>query len=166
MELSDPDYRVAWSTFETKYEFRTWRHGAPGIREPADSVTFDLCPVFDHEGPTFAAAEEAINAETLRAFVSALPDEPLIVLDWQHPAYRFRPRTVRAQSQPDVAHPGVPERRLLRVLHPGLLRRHVRPSLGTVAVRHGCAARGNLGASLRTWLPVLREGGLPLASSG
>lgn len=30
----------------------------------------------------------------------------------------------------------------------------------------GAPLVGTLGVSLRTWLPVLREGGLPLASSG
>ena len=38
-----------------------------------------------------AAAYDAINAEALRAFIWALPEAPMIVLDWQHPAYRFTP---------------------------------------------------------------------------
>lgn len=44
------------------------------------------------DGPERGAAYDAINAEALRAFVWSMPEaSELVVLDWQHPCYRFNP---------------------------------------------------------------------------
>jgi len=86
------EYDALWSRFSEHFGFRAGVDPAawPAIREPTPSMTFDLGIVPD--GPQRGAAYDAINAEALRAFVWAMPDRrELVVLDWQHPAYRFRP---------------------------------------------------------------------------
>jgi hypothetical protein len=87
-------YETYWAPFDAQFEFRpgvdpgTW----PAIREPSPSVTIDLSPVFAHEGARFAAGAEAVNALGLYAFTCVVgTDEELVVLDWQHPCYRFSP---------------------------------------------------------------------------
>jgi uncharacterized protein DUF2716 len=89
--VPDADYDRYWSRFYETFDFHpgtkpeTW----PAIREPTPSTTFDISMP---DGPRFASAQDAINAEALRAFVWALPtDTEMIVLNWQHPAYYFRP---------------------------------------------------------------------------
>lgn len=87
-------YETFWEPFDARFGFRpgvdpsTW----PAIREPSPSVTIDLSPIFDQEGPGFAAEAEAVNSLGLYAFTCVTrPDEELVVLDWQHPCYRFSP---------------------------------------------------------------------------
>lgn len=92
-ELGDAEHTSAWDAFSARHSFRpgvrTREH--PGIAEPANSLTLDLGPVFAQPGPRFAAAEEAINAEALRAFDDVFGATELLALDWQHPGYTFRP---------------------------------------------------------------------------
>ena len=54
--------------------------GLPGPRPP---------PIFSREGPWFAAAEAAINASALRAFVWLADDDEMVT--GQHPATATRP---------------------------------------------------------------------------
>lgn len=91
-ELPFDEYDDLWARFESLYGFRasTTADGWPAIKEPAPSITFDLTVITD--GPQRGAAFDSINAEALRCFVCELPDvDELVVLDWQHPAHRFRP---------------------------------------------------------------------------
>lgn len=165
-QLAQPDDRVAWETFETHYAFRasTSPDGWPGIREPAASVTFDLSPIFDAEGPRFAAAQAAINADALRAFVAALPDETLTALDWQHPAYHFSADRFALNPNPAWIVPVFPN---------GDYHAFFSQDFSTGTFGHpweqslcviGDRLVDTLGASLRTWLPVLREGGAAASS--
>ncbi|RNL61408.1 DUF2716 domain-containing protein [Nocardioides marmoriginsengisoli] len=160
VELSDSEYRWAWSNFETRFEFRagmspdTW----PAIREPEHSATFDLAPVFDREGPTFAAGESSINAEALRAFVTALPGQTLLALDWQHPAYRFAPEDLSYSPNPTWAIPVFPNGDYYAFFtddfSSGVFGHPWERSLCVI----GQPLLETLGASLETWLPVLRRG--------
>jgi hypothetical protein len=98
-------YETYWSPFDARFGFRpgvdpsTW----PAIREPSPSVTIDLSSIFEHDGPRFAAGARAVDALGLYALtcVTEVGDE-LLVLDWQHPCYRFSPHR---QSLNDGAWP-------------------------------------------------------------
>lgn len=80
-----------WEAFTSKFGFRpgidesTW----PAISEPAPSMTFDLTASASIDG-TWASRFDAVNAEALRSFVSEFAVDPtFVVLDWNHPGYRF-----------------------------------------------------------------------------
>lgn len=94
-----PDYERYWTPFDAAFSFAPsyaddpTNVTHPGITEPPGSVTFSLAPIA-HTGSTarFWAGVHALNAEVLRAFVNVLPEsERLVVLDWQHQGYWFRP---------------------------------------------------------------------------
>lgn len=83
-----------WDRFDERYRFRpgvdpaTW----PAIAEPAGSVTFDLAPVFARDARGFDADADALNRLVLDALMETFDDgAALVVLDWQHPSYRWRP---------------------------------------------------------------------------
>ncbi len=96
------DYDVAWAPFDQRFAFSANFHERehPAIRLSDDCLVLDLGDVFANDGPRFAAAETAINASGLRAFVWLAGDEELTALDWQHPAYRYSPAL---QSLTDAA---------------------------------------------------------------
>lgn len=159
-QLTDREYDVLWKNFETRYTFRagTSESSWPAIREPEASVTFDLAPIFDQEGPRFAAGADAVNAEALRAFVAAFPDQSLVVLDWQHPAYRFRPDLWALSSDPEWNIPVFPNGDYYAFFNEdftcGTFGHPWEQSLCVI----GAPLIETLGASLETWLPVLRRG--------
>jgi len=159
-QLTNRECDLLWRDFETRYTFRagTTSTSWPAIREPMESVTFDLAPLFDNEGPTFAAGADAINAEALRAFVSVFHDEDLFALDWQHPAYRFRPDRWALSSDPEWNIPVFPNGDYYAFFNDdftsGTFGHPWEQSLCVI----GEPLIESLGASLATWLPVLRRG--------
>lgn len=159
-ELGRGEYDEFWASFNARYGFRagvsseTW----PGIKEPAPSVTFDLRVIED--GPRRGAAYDAINAEALRAFVWGLPDEELVVLDWQHPGYyRFRPANQALTWRADWRVPVFPDGDYFAFLThdftEGTFGHPWEQTLCVIGERLGAT----LGRSLETWLPVLRRDG-------
>lgn len=130
----------------------------PAISEPTPSLTFDLSVVGD--GPQRAAAYDAINAEALRAFVWALPNQDLIVLYWQHPCYRFSPSNQALTWRPEWRIPVYPDGDyyafLTDDLSEGTFGHPWEQTLCLIGARL-CTA---LGASLQTWLPLKRRDGL------
>jgi hypothetical protein len=88
-----PEDERYWSLFDQRFSFTPGfeQPAPPGITEPVESVTFSLAPIYGSES-RFLAGTAALNAEVLRAFVEVFPeDERVLVLDWQHPSYWFRP---------------------------------------------------------------------------
>lgn len=86
------NYENFWGPFDARFNFRpnVWQH--PGIIEPTPSVTVDLAPIFASKPAEFAAAEGAVNALALLAMTRVFaPTERLLVLDWQHQSWWFRP---------------------------------------------------------------------------
>ena len=156
------DYDAPWAAFESRFGFRpsTIADGWPAIREPLASVTFDLSDISD--GSERGAAYDCINAEALRAFVCALPNSPeLVVLDWQHQAYRFRPAVQAMTWQAEWAVPVYPD---------GDYYAFFTEDFGEGTFAHpweqtlcvvGDRLMASLGRTLATWLPVKRRGGDP-----
>ena len=154
------EYQRLWSAFDARFAFRagTTAEAWPAIREPTPSITFDLGQL--HDGPQRGAAYDAINAEALRAFVFALPDvESLLVLDWQHPAYRFKPATQALSWRPEWPIPVYPDGDYYAFLTPDLAEGTFgHPWERTLCV-FGDRLLDALGATLLTWLPVKRRDG-------
>ncbi len=86
--------------FDARFEFSPSMDPSawPAIREPSPSVTIDLSRIFDHEGPRFAAGAQAVDSFGLYAFTCVTEvDEEFVVLDWQHPCYRFSPHSPKPE---------------------------------------------------------------------
>ncbi|BEP14402.1 DUF2716 domain-containing protein [Acidothermaceae bacterium B102] len=158
--VDDAGYRTAWDAFDGRFGFRasTRPDGWPAIREPIPSVTFDLSAIPD--GAMRGAAYDAINAEALRCFVWALPEaEALLVLDWQHPAYRFRPRAQAQRWDAKWLVPVFPDGDYYAFLTPDFDEGTFgHPWEKTLCVL-GPRMVASLAASLATWLPVVRRNG-------
>lgn len=161
-ELSRAEYDDSWATFNTLFRFRAGvsPEAWPAIAEPIPSVTFDLSGIED--GPRRGAAYDAVNAEALRAFVWGLPDAELIVLDWQHPAYRFRPASQALTWRPKWRVPVYPDGDYYAFLtedfSEGTFGHPWEQTLCVIGELLGAT----LGRSLETWLPVKRRNGVAL----
>lgn len=163
MELSRDEYDEVWSRFERRFGFRagvdptSW----PAIREPTPSVTFDLAVIPD--GPKRGAAYDAINAEALRAFVWALPDrQELLALDWQHPAYRFKPADQAMTWQAEWKVPVYPDGDYFAFLTEDLSEGTFgHPWEKTICVI-GERLIQSLARTWAVWLPIKRKDGVPV----
>jgi hypothetical protein len=160
--VDSDEYRALWARFDERFGFRpgvdpgSW----PAIREPIPSVTFDLGAIAD--GATRGSAYDAINAEALRAFVWAMPDSrELIVLDWQHPAYRFMPSTQAMTWQAEWKIPVYPDGDYSAFLSEDYAEGTFgHPWEKTICVM-GARLIESLGRSWATWLPIKRRDGHP-----
>jgi hypothetical protein len=93
------NYEDFWGPFDARFNFRpkVWQH--PGINEPSPSVTVDLAPIFDGSPAEFGAGENAVNALALVAMTRVFAStEQLVVLDWQHLSWWFRPHLQAAAA--------------------------------------------------------------------
>jgi hypothetical protein len=98
------DYERYWGPFDARFQFRpgmdpaTW----PAIKEPPGSVTVDLGPIFANQGERGFEADEAwLNDFIVGAFANVFPDGTrLLVLDWQHTSYWFRPHRQQVIDEP------------------------------------------------------------------
>ena len=159
-ELGRADYDRYWARFNTSFGFRAGvkRESWPAISEPVPSVTYDLSVIQDGAGR--GAAYDAINAEALRAFVWAMPEiSELIVLDWQHPGYRFSPAahalTWRAEWKVPVYPDGDYYAFLREDFSEGTFGHPWEQTLCVIGER----LIQSLGCSLGTWLPTKRSDG-------
>lgn len=153
-----------WSRLQTDFGFRAGTRAEfwPAIAEPTPSVTFDLSSIFERDSADFAAGAAAVKAAVWWA-LSLHPAEPLVVLDWQHPGYRFDPRADAGQNNAFGDWPVTPFPDgdyfafLTEDFAVGTFGHPWEQSLCVI----GAALRDTLGANLRTWLPVLRLDGRP-----
>ncbi len=91
-EIPEENYEDFWGPFTERFRFQpTQRAPGPAIQEPTPSVTLDLDSIFADPGPRFAAGQQAVNALALLAMTHAFPSRRLLVLDWQHQSWWFRP---------------------------------------------------------------------------
>ena len=162
--MTQGEYDEYWTRFDELFGFRpgvdpsSW----PAITEPLPSITFDLRVIRD--GPQLAAAYDAINAEALRSFVFALAGVPdLVVLNWQHSAYRFRPaaQALKWNKKSEWKVPVYPNGDYYVFLTPDYSHGTFgHPWEKTLCV-FGTPLIGSLGRSLSTWLPTKRTSGRP-----
>ncbi len=167
--LLDPaDDDRYWSRFRSTFGFRAGTNpdSWPAIEEPTPSITIDLKLIFGRDPASFAAGAAAVNAAVWWALSSYL-SEPLIVLDWQHPGYRFDPTSDGGQQDrlDDWPVPPFPDGDYFAFLTEdfaaGTFGHPWEQSLCVI----GAALGDTLGATLRTWLPVLRVNGRPAGAS-
>jgi hypothetical protein len=91
-EVPAENYEDFWGPFHARFNFRPKLREYPGIDEPAPSITMDLAPIFGGTPAEYAAGEQAVNALGLAAMTRVFADnDRLVVLDWQHPSWWFRP---------------------------------------------------------------------------
>jgi hypothetical protein len=104
VDLSEDEYREIWDRVYATFDFtpsvkaERW----PSFREPSNSVTWDLRPVF----ADFANSYERTELETAKLLLDALDlvraeDDFVYALDWQHPGYRFEPARARPPERID-----------------------------------------------------------------
>lgn len=147
------EYDSTWALFDERFQFKPdfYERTIPAIRLAGDCLVLDLAPVFSDNGPRFAAAQAAVNAAALRAFV-LLTDDELVALDWQHSAYRYSP----------AAHALSSAKLLIPVFPNGDYYIHMSPDLRWGTFGHpwqeslciwGHDLVETLGAELSTWLP-------------
>lgn len=158
--LTDEERREAWALFIDRFgSFRPsirpeqW----PAVTDPTPSVTFDLSlpPNF----PGFLPWADAINAEAQRCFVSVVDESEWIVLDWQHPGYRFDAAVPARLFDTEWRIPVYPD---------GDYYIFARPDFSTGTFGHpwertlcvfGDELVATLGRTLATWLPTKRING-------
>ncbi|MGW4206731.1 DUF2716 domain-containing protein [Lentzea sp. NPDC004789] len=91
------DDRHVWDEFERKFAFTPYyRPAGPAIDEPPGSVTVDLSPIFDAGGSAeFDTGAKQVDQLVLESFQRVFDDTTrLLVLDWQHASYWFRPHAI------------------------------------------------------------------------
>jgi hypothetical protein len=157
--LQEPEYSSVWGAFDKQFEF-TPTGGRPlqAIRDPTPSVTFDIRGISD------AVAAE-VEASARRAFISDFgSDIEVLVLDWQHEAFRVRPGQEAPAAVGADGYPLVPS-----VLPDGDYYIHTTIDLENGTFGHpwepslcvfGPKLTFSLGNDLRAVLPVLRETGV------
>ena len=108
-EIGQSEEDVVWSAFERRFKFRPSTEEMPGIREPSDSVTFDIGHVYGD--PTHYSR---LTMDLCCKFRDALqkcvaPGGHVNVLDWQHQSYRFSPHEpFEFASEDDWSIPALP----------------------------------------------------------
>jgi Protein of unknown function (DUF2716) len=152
-----------WDQFESTFGFRasTTPDRWPAIREPTPSITLDLTPLFDGGPSTFATGEQAVNALALLSMVEVFTDqEPLVVLDWQHPAYLLRPHEFAVSERPWIGVQPFPNGDYYGFFNAPMTEGTFgHPWEQTLCVI-GESMVASLGRRLASWLPVARRNGI------
>lgn len=154
--LEELEYRAVWDSFYDRFQFSpTGGRPVPAIRDPRPSITFDI------RGVSESQADE-IQVAARSAFLAAFGDEvELLVLDWQHDAYRLTPGLVAPVLLGEDGFPLIPT-----VVPDGDYYIYTTPDFEEGTFGHpwepslcvfGPKLTRSLGVELRAWLPVLRE---------
>lgn len=154
--IDEPEYSMLWDAFEQRFHFTpTGGRPTPAIRDPRPSVTFDIRGIAD------AVAAE-VDDMVRRAFLAEFgADVEVLVLDWQHDAFRVRPGHAAPAALGADGFPLVSA-----VVPDGDYSIHLTPDMENGTFGHpwepslcvfGPRLSGPLGDELRTVLPVLRE---------
>ena len=158
------DYERYWKPFDDRYSFTPkFKPGnRPGFAEPEESVTFSLAPIFQSGIESkFAAGVAALNAEVLLAFVQAFsPRERLVVLDWQHQSYWFRPHLHASGGGTWLVSPFPDGDYYIFLTEDMTAGTFGHPWEESLCV-FGATLVDALASTLSSWLPVLRRGGEP-----
>ncbi|NQY56918.1 MAG: DUF2716 domain-containing protein, partial [Ilumatobacteraceae bacterium] len=78
------DYESVWTPFDQAFRFQAGPGVRSGIKEPAGSVTYGLKEAWSGKSSDWVM--HAVNALVVWGLARSVDgDDPLIVLDWQHP---------------------------------------------------------------------------------
>ena len=162
--LDEHEHRDVWDRFDRQFHFLpNGIRPEQAILEPKPSITFDIRQIWDPASADHMDASiSAIDAAARRAFLAGFGhDVELLILDWQHDAFRLKP----ADEVPvPVGADGFPL--LPTVVPDGDYYIYAIPDLAEGTFGHpwekslcvfGPIMSRTLGAELRTWLPVIRE---------
>lgn len=92
VELSEEEEDEVWSEFKEKFEFKpsVYQEDWPGIKEPVNSVTYDIACVFDDINRI--KLEKDLEQRLKNAFSTIIREgEMIYAMDWQHACYKFNP---------------------------------------------------------------------------
>lgn len=92
--LDAGEYERLWGLVDVQLGFRPSTRSSdwPGFREPEDSITWSVAPLFDDFAERFLDAEIELATQLSAAAGKVRGSDPfLVALDWQHPGYRFVP---------------------------------------------------------------------------
>lgn len=93
-EMFGQIYKRIWDSFYAKFAFHPSMEPSswPGIKEPSPSVTYSISSLYGGDEDYFNSSINDLHEKALSAFRKCSKmEEPLYVLDWQHPAYLFFP---------------------------------------------------------------------------
>lgn len=107
--LASNERASAWDRFESKFAFRPSTTEFPGIREPQDSVTFDISRVYG-DPERYQRLTMDLSRKLVAALRRCVPEGGVVhVLDWQHACYRFTPHaSFPFESEEDWPVPALP----------------------------------------------------------
>ncbi|KJK47412.1 hypothetical protein UK23_20405 [Lentzea aerocolonigenes] len=97
---TEVDYRRVWDAFYERFHFKPsiYPKDWPTITEPQGSVTLDLAGIFQSD--QWVRKSLTVDEVVLESFLRVYPEETaLLALDWQHPAYRFRPHLLGGPNE-------------------------------------------------------------------
>jgi hypothetical protein len=104
IDLNDTEYKSIWDRVDATFDFRpsTKPESWPSFREPEDSVTWDLTPLFSDFLNQYERTELQVGASLREALDLVGADDGYVyALDWQHPGYRFLPSLARPPRRTD-----------------------------------------------------------------
>lgn len=91
VRLQKTDYDRYWNRFYSDFDFRP-NTEPRRITEPTPSVTWSIESAWSDPDPLMRETHAAFNEAMLGVFRRVVPASgSLIVLDWQHPGYKFKP---------------------------------------------------------------------------
>lgn len=160
--LRQVEYGTFWDPFDAMFNFKPSFNETklPAIREPAESLTLDLGPIFDAASNSFATDEAFINATALNSFARSFSRQEMAFLDWQHQSYVYRPADLDLTDLNET----------IPVFPNGDYFVHAITDLSSGTFGHpwqqtlciwGSPLVKTLGNELATWLPIVRRGGKP-----
>lgn len=119
LDLAAADKEATWNRFEERFGFSPHMEEFPAIREPEDSITFDISGVYG-DGQRYLELTLDLSRKLLAALRRCVPEGAVVhVLDWQHPCYRLDPHApFPYRSEDDWPVPALPNGDYHIFLHP------------------------------------------------
>ena len=120
-ELRAEESDATWDRFEAGFAFRPSMTEFPGIREPEESVTFDISGVYG-DPERYAQLTLDLSHKLVTALRRCVPENGVVhVLDWQHTCFSFVPSApFRFDSEEDWPVPALPNGDYFIFLDPDL----------------------------------------------
>ncbi|MBD3213091.1 MAG: DUF2716 domain-containing protein [Candidatus Lokiarchaeota archaeon] len=95
IKLSEDEDEMVWNKFKEQFQFSpsVYKKDWPGIKEPYNSITYDISFVFDE--PKRERLEKNLEEKLVKAFRNIIRiNDYIYAFDWQHESYRFQPHSI------------------------------------------------------------------------